>query len=143
MARKIELKAVGVGAVISIVGSMFVTIFVIFWAGFFAASSNRPGLQMDAVFSVRAVGIAVLVIDGLVGLTAGLVAGRLSSAHPIFQGLVVGAIALFVGLLPIVWAEAPWRLLVSDSLVSFASPVFGAKLVEWRRQRRATENVAV
>jgi hypothetical protein len=98
---------------------------------------------MDSVFSVRAIGIGVLVIDALVGLTAGLVAGKLASEHPITQGLVVGAIALVVGLLPIVWAAAPWRLLISDSLVSFAAPVFGAKLVEWRRQRRATENVAV
>ena len=143
MARKIEVKAVGVGAAVSIVGSMFVTIFVIFWAGFFAASSDRPGLQMDSVLSVRAVGMAVLLIDALVGLAAGLVAGKLASEHPIAQGLVVGVIALVVGLFPIVWAAAPWRLLVSDSLVSFASPVFGAKLVEWRRHRRAAENVAV
>jgi len=62
---------------------------------------------------------------------------------PVAQGVVVGLIALFVGLLPIGGVAAPWRLLVTDSIVSVTAPVFGAKPVDWRRQRRAARDIVV
>ena len=136
MTLKVELRAVAIGVGISISGSVVLTVFVIFWAGFLAAGGGRGG---DEVYLWRMLFLAGLILDAVMGLIAGWAAGRAASRQRVLQGLAVGIVATGLGLIMAGPVPLPWRLIFCFSLVSLTSPIFGAKLADWQRQRHALE----
>jgi hypothetical protein len=155
MVAKIEPKAIVFGVGISVVGPYPLALFVGFCAGFIGALiSSIPGTPSLAdihhVLSTTVIATYFLVITGFVGLTAGVVAGRLSSKNPGVQGLVVGAVTVILNL-ALVGAlmrgsegptGIPWWLLPIFPVVWFGAPVLGARIVALRRQRRAARDNA-
>lgn len=128
--RGINIKALVLGAVTDISGSLVVATILGVVMGIALAAQGIPQSEIEA----RAQGM-VLIPSLLIGfgftVLGGFVAGRVSKSYEVMHGGIVGCIGLFFGFL--FWAASPLWLIIASLVGTVPMGMLGGRIAATTR----------